>query len=184
MILLIPQTPDERHLLCVAAVIAPYFSGGELVEAVQIAAMNAEGTAETPLDRMYLSIARGIPCGKAIEESLSLPQPYAWFAATQWVRICHLKNDTRGFELAYPVVMAGPQAEIEADVEYEVSLAERLFESLMRRTRRSDRPADYSKLLKTFPSAERHPHLRRMRKMESRRMLGIPDWESRRGKVK
>lgn len=184
MITLLPTTPAEMRLICMAAILAPYYAGGVLVEGVRHAAENAEGRGETPKDRMYLSVARGIPSVKAIEESLMLPAPYDWFAATQWGRICHLKKAVGLFEIVYPVVMAGPRAHIEADVDYEIGLAERLFESIMRRTRRSDKPADYSALLKTFPPPDTQPHLRRLRLMESRRMLGIPTWNSRLGKVK
>ena len=180
----VPTCPDDFRWLAMMSVLAPYFSGGALVHDVQLCAENAEGMAETPRDRMYTAVAKGIPSGKDIEESLSLPSPYNWFAATQWLRHCHRKRALQLFEIAMPVVMAGPASYMDADVEYERRLTECLWEDLMMRKKKTEVRINLSDLLITFPDKDVAPQLRYFRRLETGRLLGLENWERRRHRVK
>lgn len=180
----VPSSPEEFRWLAMMSVLAPYFAGGALVHDVELCAENAHGLADTPRDRMYAAVARGIPSGKDIEESLELPPPYNWFAATQWARHCHRKRALALLEMVMPVIAAGPKAPMEADVEYEQRLAECMWDDLLLRKGKSDSRINLSELLITFPDPRESPQLRYFRRLETGRILRLENWESRRDRVK
>jgi hypothetical protein len=176
--------PDEFRLLAMAAGMAPYYAGGVFCHDIEVCAENCIDIAESPRDRMYVAVARGIPSGRDIEESLALPAPYDWYTATQWCRHCHRKRALQLFEIALAKVMAGPDSEIEADVLYEQSLAECMWEDLLRTAGRSDARINLSHLLTTLPPPSTNPGLRMLRRMEVGRILRLHPWERRRHRVK